>query len=200
MNTTTLSDEELLALGDQHFEVAVNELYNRYKTKGSKFFYRMLLDSGMPKVTYEDCEDSFNEYFYRAIMLYDAEKGKFSTFLKKVIRYSALNYIRDHHINKDPLAFSTSMEREIFDGFTMHDIVSSTDGFHCNLDVTMNSPKGRFIVKNKDTRNVILALKGLGFTIEEISKQTKVSKSSIQRILSSAKKVEVKLTGDIHMD
>lgn len=183
-----------------NFQLELTKLYfGEYLEPSCKFMLSLIKQCNIPNISYEDCEDMYNEFFTIAVQTYNPERSKFPYFLKTIIRYQTLSFIRRVISHKDPLFFCSSTDMEFDNGAILNETLGEGDYYQHNFDSALASPElRRFSLTPLD--KIILYYRGCGFTLKEIAQFLNVSLSSVRRRIILQRKNKKLLQGLAKLD
>lgn len=167
------------------------ELTKKYYTKfletSCKYMLKLIHDCRIRNFTYEDCIDMYNEFFTIAVQTYQPSLSRFSYYLRKIINYNTLSFIRRVISKHDPLFYSVSLDRPNEQGLIAKDLLGDFDYSIKNFEQILASPNIRtFNVNPLD--KLILYYRGLGYSLREIGRMLNLSVSTVQRRIRDQRK------------
>lgn len=161
--------------------------FKRLKQPTCCYILKLIKDSKIPNVTFDDCEDMYNEFFILATQTYDPSIAKFPFYLKKVVRFQTLSFLRRVIRSRDPLFYASSIDIVLNDGCVVQETIGDYDREQMNIDSIMSSPDLRtFNLSPLD--KIILYYRGCGYKLEEIAKILNTSLSTVRRRIVEQRK------------
>ena len=159
-----------------------------------RLMLKMIKESNIPNISYEDCEDMYNEFFTIAAKTYNPKKSKFNYYLKRIVEYNTFTFIRRVISHHDPLFYCASADYPLENGTSIHDVIGEKDPLIGVLDIGLTSPElHRFNLTPLD--KIILYYRGCGFNLKEIAETLNTSQSTVRRRIVKQRKNKKLLQG-----
>ena len=162
------------------------KFYLKYQEECCRLMLMLIGKAQIKNLTKEDCIDMYNEFFVSAIHSYNPEKSRFKFYLKRIVWYKTIDFIRRVISRKDPLFYSSSMDQEFIENIPLYEMVGTNDPKIKNFDTILAS--GELRVRSlSDLDRQILYYRGLGFTLEEIGHLLNMSASGVRKRIMAQK-------------
>ena len=190
-----MNEQEKDVFSTSDFQKELTQKYYAANFESSCWYIlKMFRDCCIPNITYDDCEDMYNEYFAIAVRYYQPDKGKFEAFLKRVIQYKTISFIRWVIGSHDPLFFAHSMDKRLENGTSIHEALGGDDYFIDHIDSAFASPEYRKYNLTPLDRAILYYL-GYGYKVKEIAKILHISVSNVRRRIVAQRKNKKLLQG-----
>ena len=129
----------------------------------------------------EDILNVLTFYFYEIIKSYDPESGVyFNVYVKQRLRWKAMNYAREMITERYKV-----MNHSVEFSDDLHEDKSQKESIDILDDIRNNYKDYAFLTENE---KIVLALMLKGYSIVDISKETKISESYLYKIKRSISK------------
>ncbi len=168
--------------------------YGACQESSCKYMMLILRECRIMNITKEDCEDMYNEFFTIAIQAYKPGICTFKHYLKKIVEYKTLDFVRRVISKQDPLFYCGSLDKKFDDGKFLLDIIGSYDTRLDLLEsIVASSSLEEYGISALD--KAILYYRGIGFSLQEIAEIMNVSLSTARRRIIAQRKNKKLLTG-----
>ena len=179
------------------------ELTKKYFGENLDFCCRLMLSmiqtSKIPNVSYEDCEDMYNEYFTIAVKTYNPKKASFHFYLKKIVEYQTYTFIRRVISRQDPLFYCSSVDRMLENGVSIHEVIAGSDNGGLPMTMELSSPELKR-VNLTPFDQIILYYRGCGYSLKDIAQKLNTSLSTVRRRIVKQRENKKLLEGLMKMD
>ena len=177
-----------------------SELTHKYYEKCQEENIRLMLmlmrECFIRNVTREDCEDMYNEFFAIAAKNYNPSITNFRYYLKRIVRYKTLDFVRRVQTRKDPLFYCVSLDVRNRRKEKISETLGEFDEEIKNFETILSSDELRkFALDPLD--KIILIYRGSGWTLQQIADKLNMSVSGVRRRILAQRKNQ-KLLDSLH--
>ncbi len=158
-----------------------------YMEETIKFMMYLFDGYGIQNVSWDDCEDLYNEIFTYAIKTFDSNRGSFKYYLHRIAKTRTIDAVRRVIGTRDPLYFSNSLDQVLENGVSIHEVIGHDDQKLVEFDGVISSPEST-IYELTPLDKTILYYRGMGYSLREIAALLNVSLSTVRRRILSQRK------------
>ena len=170
--------------------------FSKYQENACKYIMMIVRDCRILNFTRDDCEDMYNEFFTIAVQSYNPEICSFKYYLKKIVEYKTLDFVRRVITKQDPLFYCSSLDKKVEGGKPRLDFIGDIDNQIEVVDSFLSSPNlEEFGLTALD--KAILFYRGIGYSLQEIAETMNISLSTVRRRIVAQRKNK-KLLGSLN--
>ncbi|MDY6275988.1 MAG: hypothetical protein SPL75_00655 [Bacilli bacterium] len=173
-----------------------HKYYEKCQEENIRLMLMLMRECFIRNVTREDCEDMYNEFFAIAVKTYNPSITRFRYYLKKIVHYKTLDFVRRVQTRKDPLFYCVSLDIRNRRMEKISETLGEFDDEIKNFETILSSDELRkFALDPLD--KIILIYRGSGWTLQQIADKLNMSVSGVRRRILAQRKNQ-KLLDSLH--